>query len=261
MKTQMVFNKLQTDIVLTKGQIQDFRRQGYLVVLGGFSKADASLIQCWSDELIALPEKSGKHWVYRERHRQNDNTSLIERIEKISPFHCGFQSLSNSLKQPVHQLLGEEPVLFKEKINFKMPGGGGFKPHQDIQAGWDQYADFFINAFVSIDESTIQNGCLEICTMPKNKKIYRSWQPISSAEAGQLHFLPVETNPGDLIFFDCFTVHRSSNNFSQKARRIYYATYNKYSAGDHLERYYSDKHKSYPPDIDRLDSSEYTFLV
>jgi len=36
-------------------------------------------------------------------------------------------------------------VLFKEKVNFKMPGGDGFKPHQDSQAGWDRYADYFVN--------------------------------------------------------------------------------------------------------------------
>jgi hypothetical protein len=34
-------------------------------------------------------------------------------------------------------------------------------------------------------------------------------------------------------------------------RRLYYATYNRASAGDHMARYYADKHKNYPPDIDR----------
>ena len=38
---------------------------------------------------------------------------------------------------PAHvgELFGEPAVLFKEKINFKMPGGAGFKAHQDQQAG------------------------------------------------------------------------------------------------------------------------------
>ena len=34
---------------------------------------------------------------------------------------------------PVADVLDDRPVLFKEKINFKLPGGGGFAPHQDIQ--------------------------------------------------------------------------------------------------------------------------------
>ncbi|HIE20180.1 MAG TPA: phytanoyl-CoA dioxygenase family protein, partial [Rhodospirillales bacterium] len=53
-------------------------------------------------------------------------------------------------------------MLFKEKVNFKMPGGGGFKPHQDSQAGWDKYADFYVSALVSIDEATVKNGCLQL---------------------------------------------------------------------------------------------------
>jgi len=54
-------------------------------------------------------------------------------------------------------------VLFKDKINFKLPGGDGFKPHQDQQAGWSTYADLFITAMVSLDATTADNGCLELC--------------------------------------------------------------------------------------------------
>ena len=32
----------------------------------------------------------------------------------------------------VSQLFGEEAVLYKEKINFKLPSGEEFKPHQDV---------------------------------------------------------------------------------------------------------------------------------
>ncbi len=32
-------------------------------------------------------------------------------------------------------------MLFKDKINFTLPGGDGFKPHQDQQTGWSASAD------------------------------------------------------------------------------------------------------------------------
>jgi len=48
---------------------------------------------------------------------------------------------------------------------------------------------------------------------------------------------------------------------SEKIRRIYYATYNRLSAGDHQTQYYADKYKNYPPDIDRLEGEEYEFRV
>ncbi len=36
---------------------------------------------------------------------------------------------ADKMMAATHQLFGERPVLFKDKINFKLPGGDGFKPH------------------------------------------------------------------------------------------------------------------------------------
>ena len=48
---------------------------------------------------------------------------------------------------------------------------------------------------------------------------------------------------------------------SETIRRIYYATYNRASAGDFMDRYYADKHKNFPPDIDRDPTKQYVFRV
>lgn len=48
---------------------------------------------------------------------------------------------------------------------------------------------------------------------------------------------------------------------SDQVRRIYYATYNRLSEGEHMAQYYTDKHKNYPPDIDRDAAREYVFRV
>jgi|GEM_PF-2608426 len=127
---------------LTDKDVSDFGRDGYLIVRGAFPVEQMNAIAAWTDELLAMPEESGKHWVYHEPSLVDDGEDLVSRIENIGPFHPGFRQLSDVLKAPVGQLIGEEAVLFKEKINFKMPGGDGFKPHQDSQAGWDRYADF-----------------------------------------------------------------------------------------------------------------------
>ncbi len=53
-------------------------------------------------------------------------------------------------------------MLFKDKINFKRPGGDGFKAHQDVQAGGDAYARYQVSILVSIDTAGAANGCLEM---------------------------------------------------------------------------------------------------
>lgn len=247
--------------VLTPEQIQSFETDGYLVVKGGFSRSEMETFSDWTNEILARPEESGKHWVYHEESLNDDGKRLVSRIENITPFHSGFRQMTEALRAPVGQLLGEEAVLFKEKVNFKMPGGDGFKPHQDSQAGWDYYADFFISVLVSIDASTPENGCLQICGGHHKRGLFKSWEPLSDEDMADMDFVNVETEPGDMVFFDCFAPHQSDPNLSDKIRRIYYATYNRRSAGDHLEQYYADKFKNYPPDIDREKGKEYVFRV
>ena len=48
---------------------------------------------------------------------------------------------------------------------------------------------------------------------------------------------------------------------SNSVRRIYYVTYNRASDGNHMAQYYADKHKNYPPDIDRDACKNYVFQV
>jgi ectoine hydroxylase-related dioxygenase (phytanoyl-CoA dioxygenase family) len=165
------------------------------------------------------------------------------------------------LKGPVGQLLGEEAALFKEKINFKMAGGDGFKPHQDSQAGWDSYADFFISTLVSIDEATVENGCLQLVNGHHKRGLFKSWEPLTEDDMADMEFVLCPTKPGDIIFFDCYAPHASEPNLTDQTRRLYYATYNRLSEGDHLAQYYADKHKNYPPDIDRESGKDYVFRV
>lgn len=246
---------------LNDGQIREFESQGFLVARGAFSSADMATIARWTDEVLALPEVPGRHWVFHEKSLKDSARKIVSRIENIHPFHAGYKELGEALKAPVSQLLGEEAVLFKEKINFKMPGGDGFKPHQDSQAGWDAYADFFVSVLLCIDEATTENGCIEIVSGHHKRGLFKSWEPLSEADMAGMKFMPCPTKPGDLIFFDCFAPHQSKPNLSDKTRRLYYATYNRLSAGDHQAQYYADKRKNYPPDIERDPAKTYVFRV
>ena len=250
-----------SNLALSDDQLQAFKDDGFLIARGLFSAEQMALISGWSDEILARPEESGKHWVYHEKSLRNDGFELVSRIENIAPFHNGFRDLTEALRDPVGKLLGEEAVLFKEKINFKMPGGAGFKPHQDSQAGWDIYTDFFISALVSIDAATIENGCLELCAGHHQQGLFKSWEPLSEADMQGMNFRPVPTEPGDVVFFDCYAPHQSAPNTGDALRRIYYVTYNRASDGNHMAQYYADKHKNFPPDIDRDACKNYVFKV
>ena len=76
-----------------------------------------------------------------------------------------------------------------------------------------------------------------------------------------MNFQPVVTEPGDAIYFDSYAPHMSDPNMTDQPRRLYFATYNRLSEGDHLAAYYADKRKSFPPDIERVAGKEYVYRV
>lgn len=246
--------------VLTDKQIADFERDGYVVVPQAFGPEDMAVIERWHREVENLPEEPGRHWVFHEKSRLNNN-DLINRIEYISPFHDGFAQLTSVLRAPAAQLFAEQVALFKEKINFKMPGGGGFEPHQDAQAGWGDYASNFINVMICIDEATIDNGCLEVAPRQNKRGLLRGMEPLTDEDTRDMTFKVYPTKPGDMVLFDAFAPHRSEPNPTSSTRRMYFATYNRASEGNHLDQYYADKRKNFPPDIERDPNREYTYKV
>ena len=248
-------------MMLTEQHIHDFKRDGFVIVKGLYTGEELREITAWTTEVANYPEIPGKYMMYFEKSQLDPGQRLLSRMEDFEPFHKGFSKLLSGAKMKgiVSQLFGEEAVLFKDKINFKMPGGDGFKAHQDIQAGWDKYAQLHITALVSIDPSTLQNGCLELAAGHHNKGfIGESWKPL---EEDALDYIAIPTEPGDAVFFDSYAPHRSGPNHTRSARRVLYVTYNRLSEGDHRRQYYADKRKSYPPDCEREPDKEYVFRV
>ncbi len=249
---------------LTLDQIERFHRDGFLVVRGMYGPEAAARIAAWTEELAGYPEVPGKYMMYFEQSALEPGRRLLNRVENFCPYHAGFDALLNGpgLRDVVGQLFGAPAVLFKDKINFKLPGGGGFTPHQDVQAGWDRYARLHITALVSIDAATRENGCLELVAgRHREGRLGPAWAPLSEDVTVHMDFVPCETEPGDVVFFDSFTPHRSASNLSARPRRVLYVTYNRLDEGDQRARYYADKRKSYPPDCEREPGKEYIFRV
>jgi ectoine hydroxylase-related dioxygenase (phytanoyl-CoA dioxygenase family) len=250
---------------ISESQIMQFRQQGFLVLRDAFGKAETKKIQTWASEIAERREEIGKHWVYYEKSLIDGKKNLINRIENMAPYHRGLASLAQSFVPACGKLFGEEAVLFKDKINYKMSGGDGFKPHQDSQAGWEAYAKYFISVMVCIDEATLENGCIELVPRSNDvsdfKLIGREWRPLSEVETAKLEFKPYPTKPGDVIFIDSYAPHKSARNLTGSPRRLYFSTYNRLSEGDYLATYYADKRKTFPPDIERKDGKDYVYRV
>ncbi len=242
-------------------EILSMRRDGYLVVRGFFSAAETEALIRWTGEIASAPELPGSQMVYHEDSLLAPGRRVVQRIEDFCSHHPAMDAVARhgALSRWLAVLTGEDPVLFKDKINFKYPGGDGFKAHQDQQAGWTSYAPIFVTALVTIDPATIENGCLEIATASRaHDLIGAEWTPLSEDELG---LAPVPTEPGDVIFFDSFVPHASKPNLTDTQRRVLYLTYNGAGHGDHRRRYFAEKRAAFPPDIERRPGESYVFRV
>lgn len=248
---------------LNEQDLRTFERDGCLVVRGLFDAAQMEHLSVWADEVASLPEVPDRHMVYYEDSLRETGSRVLSRIENFCPYHEDYDSLLNAgyVLGMVSQLFGEPAVLFKDKINFKLPGSDGFKAHQDVQAGWDRYANLHITLLVSIDEATEENGCLELVPGAHEKGLLgEAWKPLDDS-ADSSSYQRCLTQPGDAVFFDSYVPHRSAANATNRPRRVLYVTYNGASQGDHRAQYYADKRTSYPPDIERDPSKDYVFRV
>ena len=260
----MTKDMLTEEVPLTDSELADYRRTGWLVRRGFYSREEMADITRWTDEVTALPEVPGAHMVYYEQSQLDPGKRVIQRVENFCPYHEDFDRLvrHGRISRAVDQLLEEPSCLFKEKINYKMAGGAGFEPHQDQQAGWSRYAPLFITALVSIDSADLRNGCLEMPTVPRLAGLIgKEWEPLTEEEMKDFELVPLSTEPGDVIFFDSYVPHGSKANLSALTRRILYLTYNRLSDGDHRKQYFDEKRANFPPDIEREAGREYKFRV
>lgn len=245
-------------------ELNHFKHQGYVFVPGMFSQAEIQPITKWVDEVISWPEAKGKHMTYYEEEEGDVEKKILNRIENFAPYHSELDKLSRTgeIIDRVTELMGAPSILFKEKINLKLPGGRGFTPHQDMAGNWDIYTDYFITALIAIDRNTDENGCLEVSPGDYGRKMLSAqWKPIEGEQLKALSWVQVPMQPGDALFFGSYIPHQSKRNKSAAPRRNLYLTYNREEEGDFREQYYIDKRKSYPPDIEREEGKTYVFKV
>jgi hypothetical protein len=241
-----------------------FEQDGYLVLRSLFDAADVAQMSAWIDGYAAQPPAPGGVMLYFEDARASPGRRILSRIEKFADPGQPFARMlgDHPLHRAVEALLDDAAVLFKEKVNLKLAGGGGFEPHQDIQAGWDDYAPYFLSVAVAIDDSNPGNGCLEVAPgQHRQGWLGERWKPLTSQQTAAMRFESVPLAPGDAVVFDCFLPHRSGPNGTDRPRRNLYLTYNRARDGDHREHYFADKRRSFPPDNEREPGKTYVYRV
>jgi ectoine hydroxylase-related dioxygenase (phytanoyl-CoA dioxygenase family) len=255
-------------LLLTDQQVSDFHAKGFTVARGLYSAEEVKTVSDWLDELRDSDGTDNEVATYYEKSPINDETVLV-RAEYLLGDHNPAMTqlfLKPEIISALRQLLDDEPVLFKEKANFKLPGCRSDLLHQDQAAGWGTYCDFSLTMLIAIDENRMDNAPVSFRDAGDHKLelLGPEWEVLSEEEPPfkpEHEYRAIEAKPGDVVFFDCYVPHGSPANRTDAPRRNIYLTFNRKSDGDHRMAYYEDKWQNYPPNTRDDSRDRSTFRV
>ena len=218
--------------------VEHFRTDGWLLTdTLGPDGGDA--VRAWVEEVAAWDDDGGD-WLH---HRElTEHGPALCRTENFTPSHPGLHDLlrTGAMVGIAGALLGEPAVLYKEKINYKLPGGAGYAPHQDAPAY--PFISTHVSCMVAVDDATADNGCLEVVSGAHHEVLPTDDGGCIRADVvAALDWVTVPVRAGQTLWFHSRTPHRSGPNCTTVPRRALYPTYNARSEGDLRDDYYREK--------------------
>ena len=196
-------------------------------------------VRSWVDQVAGWPDDDGDWMHHREL---TDHGPALCRSENFTPFHQGLHDLlrTGAMVEIASALLGEPAVLYKEKINYKLPGGAGYAPHQDAPAY--PFIATHVSCMVAVDDADARNGCLEVVSGAHHQVLPTDdGGCIDPGVVDDLEWVTVPVQAGQTLWFHSRTPHRSGPNLTDVPRRALYPTYNALSEGDLRDDYYRAK--------------------
>ena len=253
--------------LLTQLQRNAYARYGFLKLcnLLAFEGVAPTTLSEWCADIATWSAEVGQEAGTWLQHQELvDGQKVICRTENYVNSHEQLSKLvKTGLSSVVGQLLGQEATLFKDKVNYKQAGGGGFACHQDTPA-YIGMATEHVTVMVAVDAATEENGCLQVALPPRRGTEPSSDASVSSAGCtswlpGQvpldattgvitkeaqvdMQFAHIHCSPGDVLVFSGYLPHQSGSNNSSNARRAMFLTFNKQAEGDFHSDYYVQKH-------------------
>jgi hypothetical protein len=200
-------------------------------VVDGAALAD---LQGWVDVVQSWP--AGSH-VWGHYAEQTAAGPVICRTENVSVCHPALARLVDGpLAALAESVMGAPPVAFKDKINYKQPGGAGFRPHQD-QVAYPGARDV-VSVLLAIDECTVDSGCLWIdpdvdAVLPTDDR-----GVVRDDVVAALSLRPAELQAGDALCIPGLAPHASDANRSAHERRVFIASFAPAAHGYTRAEYY-----------------------
>lgn len=229
-----------------------WEHDGFLVSRRVLDPSDLDACRAEADRLVTAIEGDRERYAtgryiplegeregYEVAPRSAEGSRRLRMIEPLVDLSPVFRDLAfrDDVAGPARAVLEDEVLLFEDKLNLKPPGGAGFVWHQDWSCCWRAHTDRLVTCFIYLDDSTQENGCLEVLPGSHAGRLVRPFVQgsefevvVSDEERAQAVALPLSA--GDMIAFDPYLLHFSAPNASRAPRRAILYTYSPAELGD-----------------------------
>ncbi|WP_350281143.1 phytanoyl-CoA dioxygenase family protein [Kribbella sp. HUAS MG21] len=197
----------------------EFERTGYTLVCGLFSTDEAERLR---DHYMEVRQRGPRAHDFAG-HSSTDRDPL-KRYPRMAQMHRWDETslqwmIDPRIDQVMTALLGRSPYAVQTMVYFKPPGSRGQALHQD---NFYLKADpgTCVAAWMALDRVDEANGCLEVvpgshrwpilCTEKADTTV--SFTDVTVPLPSTAGAVPVEMEPGDVLFFHGALVHGSNPN-------------------------------------------------
>jgi ectoine hydroxylase-related dioxygenase (phytanoyl-CoA dioxygenase family) len=228
---------------LTDEQIETFNETGYIILEAAFSAEEITRMRHEADQILELMINSS---VCNKRRAGRldlcglgDDQLMVRKVQPVNDLslYLAEASRDERLIGPMRQLMGDEPVLMEEKLNYKQRLQGTFEglatsrtdSRFPIHSDWayykeQDYPQAIISSAISMDDCTVDKGPIHV--WPGTHKSYLEHEPMD---------LGLEVKPGlvdrngghdilapagSVMLFHSLLIHNSHDNETDQPRRL-----------------------------------------
>ncbi|MDE0838775.1 MAG: phytanoyl-CoA dioxygenase family protein [Kiritimatiellae bacterium] len=232
-----------TQTKLTDEQLTTFHEQGFIVLPAVFNDAEIERMRSDADFILELiinaslchERRSGR----LDLCMTDNDQHMVRKIQPVNDLGLAIAQASadDRLLEPMRQIMGDEPILMEEKLNYKQAlglkieglGASRASAQFPIHNDWAYYAAqnyprSILSSAIALDDNTSASG--PICVWPGSHKTHLEHESVEiglevkdgliDKEGGQEILAPA----GSVMIFSSLVIHNSVQNTSGKPRRM-----------------------------------------